>query len=158
MDFPQLTATNLEGETIKIPQDLQGKLNVLVVAFLQRQQYDVDSWIPFLEGLKTQFPAIDIYELPTLKKFNAISRWIINTGMRSGIPNQDTRKHTITLYIDKQRFREALDIPDETAIYLFIVNQAGKILYRTSGVYTPNQGQALQEQLQKVYSRNQEEN
>ncbi len=38
---------------------------------------------------------------------------MLNEGMRAGIPERATRAHTITLYLDKAAFRQALAIPDE---------------------------------------------
>jgi hypothetical protein len=41
--------------------------------------------------------------------------------MRAGIPDQTARERTVTLYLEKEAFKSALDISDENYIYLFLI-------------------------------------
>jgi hypothetical protein len=66
----------------------------------------------------------------------AVSRTFINEGMRAGIPDPKARERTVTLYLDKETFKSALDIRSEDEIYLFLVDQQGQVLWRSSGEYT----------------------
>jgi hypothetical protein len=68
----------------------------------------------------------------------------INEGMRAGIPNHATRERTITLYIDKRPFRDALAIPDESDITVLLFDRQGRVLWRSSGAYSPEKGEALE--------------
>jgi hypothetical protein len=63
--------------------------------------------------------------------------------MRAGIPDQTARERTITLYLDKEGFKSALDIPNENDIYLLLVEQNGNILWRTTGEYTEDKASEL---------------
>jgi hypothetical protein len=64
--------------------------------------------------------------------------------MRSGIPDRLARERTITLYLDKAPFRQALDMPDEEHIYVLLIDHSGKVLWRERGVYEPDKGAALE--------------
>jgi hypothetical protein len=55
--------------------------------------------------------------------------------MRLGIPDKKAREVTITLYLDKQAFRKALDMPDEERIYVLLVNRKGEVLWRVEGPF-----------------------
>jgi hypothetical protein len=44
--------------------------------------------------------------LPTIRALNAFSKFFINEGMRAGIPNPKSRERTITLYLEKDDFRQ----------------------------------------------------
>ena len=83
------------------------------------------------------------YELPTIYKLPTLSRTFINEGMRAGIPDQTARERTVTLYLDKEMFKDALEIKSEEVITLFLVNRKGDLLWRTEGVFTEDKLQDL---------------
>jgi hypothetical protein len=64
---------------------------------------------------------------------SAFSRWFIDRGMRSGIPDEKARHRTITLYIDKEPFRKSLKIPDEETIHTVLVDRKGRLYWRSQG-------------------------
>lgn len=133
--FPNVTGKNLNKREINIPRDLEGELNILIVAFQQWQQFDVNTWVPFLDSLKETNNEFSYYELPTIRRMNWVFQRVIDGGMRGGIPSVDTREHTITLYIDKNPFKDALDIESENNIYLFLTDRRGLIYGRWKGQY-----------------------
>ncbi len=134
--FPQVIGDNLSGEEKTIPNDLDGEINIVIIAFQRWQQAWVDSWVPTLEQLKSQYPFLEYYELPTLRRLNFLARRFIDGGMRAGIPSEATRRRTITLYIDKASFKNALSIENEDSIYLYVLRRDGEILFQTSGPYS----------------------
>ncbi|MBD3186841.1 hypothetical protein GF325_08455 [Candidatus Bathyarchaeota archaeon] len=135
MKFPEIEAKNLENEPVNIPDHLHCALNVLIVAFKRWHQELVDTWIPHLARIKQGKDDFDFYELPTLGKIYSLGRFFIDGGMRTGIPSKQTRKHTITLYLDKDEFKKALHIQDESTIHLFLVKPDGNILWHGAGKY-----------------------
>lgn len=145
MQFPTVQGANLLRQSITLPDDFAGELNIVLIPFQQWQQTVVDGWIPTAQQLETDFPGVFYYELPTIQRMNFLSRTFINEGMRAGIPNNKTRQRTITLYLDKQKFRQALDLPDESTIYLLLVDRQGQVLWRAEGGYDPQKAAALRE-------------
>ncbi len=143
MKFPKVSGKDLNGVLHTIPDKLEGKLNLLVVAFQQWQVRPIETWVPFLQTLVMEYPQLQFYELPTLRKFNVLSQWIIDSGMRSGIRDKEMRARTITLYIDKGEFTKALDIPTEDTIYLFLVDCDGNILWRDTGEFSEEKQNAV---------------
>ncbi|MHB1021450.1 MAG: hypothetical protein ACYC46_10575 [Acidobacteriaceae bacterium] len=135
--FPALQATNLARQPMQLPQDFAGKRNLLLIAFTREQQRDVDSWIPAARKLEQQYPELRYYELPTLARNNPLFRWWVNSAMRSGIPEEQARERTITLYLDKKNFRRKLGIANEKQISVLLIDASGKVLARTTGSYTP---------------------
>jgi hypothetical protein len=146
--FPVVKGDNLNGQTIQIPGELRGEINVLLVPFQMWQQDLVNSWVPFLEHLTKNNPKFDYYELPTIRKMNFFARRIIDGGMRGGIPSRNTRGRTVTLYIDKTPFKETLGIPTEKTLYLYLVDKEGTILWEESGGITDEKATSLEEALQ----------
>jgi predicted transcriptional regulator len=149
MRFPQVTGSNLLRRKVTLPDDLQGKLKILFIAFQQWQQTLVDSWVSTARQLEQSFPGVQFYETPVIQKMNAISQTIINEGMRAGIPNQATREKTITLYIDKKALRRALEIPNEDTIWVLMLDRQGNVLWRAEGAYSQEKGEALLNTIQE---------
>lgn len=134
--FPNVTGRSLTGRTCHFPGDFEGERNIVLVAFKRHQQEDVDTWTPHLRPLAAQDPRLRVYELPTLGRRYLLMRPIIDGGMRGGIPDSAVRATTITLYINKRPFREALALPDEDRIYVLVVDRAGAVLWRASGPWS----------------------
>ncbi len=147
--FPTVTSANLEGRTLTLPRDFAGERNIVFVAFLQKQQKDVDTWVPFVKQVIGRTPGVDYYELPTIKRMVAPMRWMINRGMRGGIDDRSARDRTVTLYIDKEPFKQALGITDENVIQVLVVDRAGHVLWRATGAFDTGKGLELEAALRR---------
>jgi hypothetical protein len=134
--FPVVQGRALDGRRVTLPYDLEGDLNVVVVAFKRRQQEEVDSWMPRLRELAAGRAGLRVYEVPTLASSYRIMRPIIDGGMRGGIPDSAVRAATITLYIDKRPYKAALRIPSENQIHVFLVERGGRIRWRAAGPFS----------------------
>ena len=145
MIFPTVNGSNLLRKKLTLPQDFQGKFNLLFIPFQQWQQMEVDSWMALAKDLEEQPNGLVYYELPTIQTRNSFYKMFINEGMRAGIPNPKTRERTITLYLDKADFRAALDMTDEEHIYVLVIDHQGNELFRTRGPYSPEGEAALRQ-------------
>jgi hypothetical protein len=143
MQFPTVTGYNLLRRKLNLPQDLEGDLNLVLIAFQQWQQSQVDTWIPSVKQLEQVYPQLRYYELPTIQQRNALARTFINEGMRAGIPDPVARERTITLYLDKIAFRRALELSHEDDIHILLLDRQGRVLWRAEGVFDPEKAQSL---------------
>lgn len=142
--FPTVSGFNLMREEFIFPEDFQGVYNLVIIPFQQRQQEDVNTWIPAAQELERKYPDLVYYELPTIYELPALSRTFINEGMRAGIPDQLSRERTVTFYLDKSVFKDALGITTEQNIQIFLVDREGNILWREEGLFTADKNQSLQ--------------
>ncbi len=147
--FPQLTATNLEARTLSLPADFAGERNLLLIAFERAQQKNVDTWLHEMKRFEPA-PGFHYYELPTIDKLNPLVRWFINNGMRRGIPDHEARARTITLYIDKAPFCQALNISDQKQIYAILIDRSGRVLWRAMGDFDEAKGASLRAELEHL--------
>lgn len=143
--FPAVEGIDLTGELRAFPSDFEGRVNLAAVAFLRGQQAEVDTWIEVAGRLRERHPSLRFYEFPVIEPLNPIARFYINNGMRSGIPDADKRESTITFYVEKKAFREALNMPDENSIYVLLLGGSGNELWRARGPATPEAEAALAE-------------
>jgi hypothetical protein len=150
MTFPIVNGTNLLRQKLTLPQDFQGRLNLVFIPFERWHQMEVDSWSALAEELEEKYDGLVYYELPTLQKGGVFYKIFLNEGMRAGIPNPKTRERTITLYLDKADFRAALDMTDEEHIYILVIDRQGNEFFRTRGTYSREGEAALRQVLGQV--------
>jgi len=145
--LPSVKAANLAKRDFNLPADFEGDRNLLLVAFEREQQKDVDTWLREMRRFEELDPGFHYYELPTIQRPNAFLRWFIDTGMRRGIPDGKARERTITLYLEKKPFCDALLITDQKKIYAFLVDREGKVLWRSEGLFDETKGASLRSAL-----------
>lgn len=158
MKFPIIKAENLNKEEVEIPSQLTGNPRLLVVAFQQWHQRVVDSWVPYLTQLVDEFPEFDFYELPTIRKMNFLYRRFIDGGMRAGIPSRETRRRTVTLYINKEHFRQALKIDSEDTIYLYLIDSEGEVIWQSDREISREKALSLRKAISEMHSLNENKN
>jgi hypothetical protein len=142
--FPAVRASNLNGRPFDLPADFEGGRNLVILAFQRQQQALVDSWSPAIANLLARYADMRFYELPTIRRGNPLFRAWLDGAMRGGIADRQARDHTITLYLDKAAFREALGLLHEHTIYLLVLDRGGHVLWRGQGEYTERVGRELE--------------
>jgi hypothetical protein len=79
----------------------------------------------------------NIIEVPTIRKTNKLNELYLDGVMRAGIRDDRIRNRTITAYLDKEAFKNDLDIPNEDTIYWFLIEEgSSNILLQGVGVIT----------------------
>jgi hypothetical protein len=63
--------------------------------------------------------------------------------MRGGISDSGMRSRVVTLHIDKGPFNQALEVEDESQVYLFLVERDGRILEKVEGRFSEDKWQHL---------------
>lgn len=135
--FPTIHGRNLERRELELPADFAGERNVVLVAFKQRQQREVNSWLPALGVVRREAGNVEVYEIPALHRGWTPLRGWIDGGMRSGIADRATREATITVYINKGPFKTALGISSESRIHVLVLDRDGRVMHRELGAATP---------------------
>lgn len=133
LTFPDVVGIDLEGQARALPATLEGQHNLVAIAFERDQQRLVDTWIVEADRLVERYGSLRFYEIPTISESNALFRLWVNNGMRSGIADPAARQRTVTLYVDRDQFTRALDIPDVSDIHVLLLDDAGRVLWRAAG-------------------------
>lgn len=141
--FPVVSAYSLDKIKVNLPADLAGKTNLLLISFEPEQQKDIETWFPVAQALQHTDFNFRWYRLPVSSRENFIFRWWENSSMRSDETDPETWPWIIPLYIDKDAFRKALQIPDEHAIVALLTDKQGHIFWRTSGPLTMEKRTAI---------------
>ena len=151
--FPTLKGKNLEFKEYTIPYELEGELNIVIIPFQRWHQSLVDDWAQNLMILRIKYPKMKFYEIPSLSIGYKMMSFMIDGGMRAGIPSREVRERTITVYLNKSKFKEDLQIPNENTIYIFLLNKNGEILWRSKGDFNQEKGHQLEDELSNYFIR-----
>ncbi len=143
--FPEVEGVSLSMVEHRLPGTLAGDVNLLLIAFRQWQQRDVDTWLPAATDLAIAYSAFRAYELPVISRIYRPASGFIDGGMRSGIPDPAVRDATITMYLDRKKFLADLSIDSVTEIVPMLVTPDGGILWRTMGQWTTSGDLSLRE-------------
>lgn len=134
--FPVVTSYNLEKAKVVLPQDLEGQLNILLLSFEREQQPAADSWVPVAKQLEASHGDLRHYQLPVFTRENFLYRWWLNSSLRSDMPEGESRKTTIPLYLNRPAFLTDLQISTDKQIAVLLVEKNGRVLWRTTGEAT----------------------
>jgi hypothetical protein len=74
--------------------------------------------------------------MPVIDEPGMVMRWIIDTGMQRGIPDQDIRSHVWTAYTDRKAFLTSCGIDSVSDIHVLVVARDGRILALETGRHT----------------------
>ncbi|MBK9030590.1 MAG: hypothetical protein IPL61_04490 [Myxococcales bacterium] len=141
--FPELVTRDLNGATQRLPHGLPGELKLFLIAYQREQQADLDPWLTLALPLERAHPGFRVYELPTLSAAWGAAASFIDGGMRRGIPDPQARARTLTLYLDKDSFNQALALPSEDQVYALLVDGTGLVVWRGAGALDDAAGAAL---------------
>ena len=146
--FPEVTAESLAKTRESIPDSAKGKVALIVVAFLQQSQPQLDSWLgPFAErfGGKEGFT---FYEVPMISSGYKFMRLIIDSGMRGGIP-KEKHKNVVTMYGDVEKYMKELNLEARFG-YAFLLDKEGIIRWQGQGFATADSLKQLFELAEKM--------
>jgi hypothetical protein len=141
--FPLLAARDLEGTPVELPSGFSGDRNLVMVAFRREQQTAVDAWIAKYTDLAADHPGLRAYEVPVLATKWSPGRAMIDGGMAKAVATSEARRRTLTVYGDVRRVTDGLGIDDTSVITVLLVDDAGRIMWRTTGAWTVALGDEL---------------
>lgn len=138
--FPNITAKTLAGRKITFPMDVKGQQTLVVMVFEDQGRYEqaqneATAWAIFWQKYLSTY--CQFYEIPMMNgQYGQLSFWI-NAAMRS---NLEKEKHdqVACFYGDKKMYQRRLDIGNFSQAQVFLLDEEGQIVSKTSGA--PTQG------------------
>jgi hypothetical protein len=141
--FPPITSWSLDKEKITLPGEFQGQIDLLLLSFREEQQNDINSWMSTAQALQHLNFQFRYYQLPVAEKENFIFRWWETSSMRSDQTDPEALHWIVPLWVDRKKFFQSLDIPNDKQVVVLLVDRQGKVLWRATGPMTPDNRTAL---------------
>lgn len=151
--FPNMEAENVEDKKVKLPDDVKGKYTLLGLAYSKKSEDELNSWFqPVFEkfvqkttGLMATFSYdVNVYFVPMFTGVNAAAT---GTAKRKAIKNVDPQLLPYILFYkgELKPYKEALDFEKKDIPYFFVLDATGKIIFATSGKYTADKMDKIEE-------------
>ncbi|UJF21941.1 hypothetical protein [Shewanella sp. OMA3-2] len=124
--FPSVSGQTLEQLPMSLPDDLKGKVALLLVGYKQNSQFDIDRWLIGLDMTQTQ---VAVYEVPTIQGlFPRMFSTFIDNGMRAGIP-KPLWKGVVTVYQDGDQVQAFTGNENPNNTRVVLLDAQGKVIY-----------------------------
>jgi ATP10 protein len=144
--FPELTGTTLQDKTIRLPTDTKGKFTILCLTYSQKSSDVLKPWFQPLYDTFLSDPEYDInlYFIPLLSGIKELAAGAIEKKMKQGI---DPLMHPYILLYKGEigSYKQTLKMPDKELPYFFMLDKTGKIVYHTSGNYSEDKINKMEE-------------
>jgi hypothetical protein len=145
------TGRALDGTEYRLPAGLPAERTLVVVAFRQRQQADVDRWIDLAVSLGVPGSPLGalqplvsaVIEVPVLGRRYLPARGFIDGGMAASIRDPALLARTITVYTDPARYRRRCGIATADQVTAMVVDRDGNASFQALGPPTAGQADEL---------------
>lgn len=146
--MPAVSGNNLDGVTVSYPEAFTGELNLVVMPFDRDQQVGAAQWVPLFQELAGNADNLDYASIAALPDLNPAIRALVVGGMSAAVARQEVRDRTVILFLEDQTtFLDALDVPDDEQMWVFILNGSGEVLYQQAGNFSDANAAAFREAL-----------
>ncbi len=135
--FPRLTATAISGRTVTLPDDAQGAVSLVVVAFLETARPMVESWSGPFEQAFTGNPRVKTYLVLVVgDRLGEPFSGRVDEAMRGGIP-PEKYDQVLTYAGDAEQCRRLFGIDDPSLAYVYLVDGDGIVRWMEKVTATP---------------------
>ncbi|MEI9919396.1 MAG: hypothetical protein WDO14_11410 [Bacteroidota bacterium] len=155
--FPDMQAETVEDKKVSLPGDVRGKYTLLGLAYSKKSEDELNSWFnpvfsKFIQkangGLMSGMGYdVNVYFVPMFTGINAAAT---GTAKKKAIKNVDPQLLPYILFYkgELKAYKEALDFEKKDIPYFFVLDPEGKIVYATSGKYTDEKMDEVEEHIE----------
>jgi hypothetical protein len=146
----------VEDKKVKLPGDVAGKYTLIGMAYSKKSEDELNSWfqpvfqkfIQKSKGLMSSFAYdVNVYFVPMFTGVNAAAT---GTAKKKAAKSIDPQLLPYILFYrgELKSYKEALDFEKRDIPYFFVLDPQGKIVYATSGKYTEEKMDAVEEHIE----------
>lgn len=151
--FPTMEAETVEDVKVRLPEDVKGKYTLLGLAYSKKSEDELNTWY---EPVITKFVQkatglmagmgydVNVYFVPMFTGINAAAT---GTAKKKALKSMDPQLLPYILFYkgELKAYKEALDFERRDIPYFFVLDPFGKIVYATSGAYTDEKMDQVEE-------------
>jgi hypothetical protein len=153
--FPYLQGENYKGKKVNIPTDTKGKYTLLGMAFSNKAEADLKTWINPIYNkfiLKIDRSKADVFDvgmdydvnLYFIPMFTGINQLTSKSSKENIKKNTDKEMYDYLLFYEGDKtYKEELDFEKKDIPYFFVLDKTGKIAYATSGEFKDEKLEAI---------------
>lgn len=151
-----MEAETAEDKKIVLPDNVKGKYTLLGLAYSKKSEDELNTWFQpvfqkFIQKNKGLFEGfgydVNVYFIPMFTGVNAAAA---GTAKKKAMKDIDPNLLPYILFYkgELKTYKEALDFEKKDIPYFFVLDSTGKIIYATSGKYTTQKMDEVEEVLE----------
>jgi len=154
--FPSMEAETVEDKKVVLPVDTKGKYTLVGLAYSKKSEDDLNGWFSpvynkfvrktkgMLEGMGYD---VNVYFVPMFTGVNAAAS---GTAKKKALKNIDPVLLPYILFYkgELKPYKEALDFEKRDIPYFFVLDPEGKIVYATSGAFSDDKLDGIEESIE----------
>lgn len=146
--IPATHGTSFAGTQVTLPDDLHGRVAVLVIGFSKSSGDECKGWGQRLEESYGNSDEVMFYQMPVLESVPKFVRGMVLKSMKSGVPEPE-QPHFMPTFSDEAEWKRIVRYANADDAYVLVVRE-GKVRWQTSGKVTDAGFIALKEQVEAV--------
>jgi hypothetical protein len=136
----------LAGTQVTLPDDLRGRVGVLVLGFSKSSGDVSKGWGQRLAANYAESGGVVYYEMPVLESVPKLIRGMVVKSIRSGAPEAE-QQHLMPVFSDEAEWKKIARFANADDAYVLVVDGDGRVRWQTSGKVTDAGFAALKEQV-----------
>ncbi len=151
--FPDMETETVEDRKVKLPESTKGKYTLLGLAYSKKSEDELNSWfspvfnkfIQKTNGLMSGFAYdVNVYFIPM---FTGVNAAVTGTAKKKALKNIDPQLLPYILFYrgELKLYKEALDFEKRDIPYFFVLDTSGKIVFATSGAFSEDKMDSVEE-------------
>lgn len=147
--FPAMKAESLNDKTVSLPSDTKGKFTIICLSYSEEAESDLQTWFEpaydkFIAKTGMMDAAYDVglYFVPMFVGSKTAALPIVRKRMKAEV-QADIQPHILLYKGELEPYKETLKMVDKKKPYIFLLDKTGKIVYTTSGSYTEDKMDAI---------------
>lgn len=151
--FPAMEAETVEDKKVKLPDNVKGKYTLLGLAYSKKSEDELNSWFQpvfqkFIQKNKGLFEGfgydVNVYFVPMFTGVNAAAA---GTAKKKAMKDIDPNLLPYILFYkgELKTYKDSLDFEKKDTPYFFVLDPEGKIIHATSGKYSTQKMDAVEE-------------
>ncbi|MBI3509773.1 MAG: hypothetical protein HY064_03850 [Bacteroidetes bacterium] len=152
--FPDLQGETLDDKTMHIPNDTKGKSSIICLAYSEDAEKDLKTWYEpaydkFIAKTELMSDAYDVnlYFVPMFTGTKAAAAAGAKAKMKQEI-QADIQPHVLVYRGELDAYKVPLGMDDKKLPYIFVLDKTGKIVYVTSGPYTEDKMDEIEDKIE----------
>src|SRR5574337_283343 len=150
--FPDLSGETLTDAKVSIPADTKGKQTLICLSWSSDAEKDLRTWYEptydkFIAQTEMFSYDINVYFVPMFTGVNQAAYGTAKKQMQKDV-QADIQPHVIFYKGDIDTYKTTLNMTDPKLPYIFVLDKDGKIIYETTGAYTEDKMDEIDDHLE----------
>jgi hypothetical protein len=130
--IPSVHGTTFSDNKVDLPEDLQGKVGILVVGFSQSSRDGVTEWGKKLAVDYADSPNVMYYAMPVLASVPKMMRGMVQGRIKSSVSDRG-RPHFLPLIDNEMSWRALAHYNRPDDAYILLVDGNGRVRWQSQG-------------------------